>query len=95
MSTYSDTGAIRAARSGTASERIPRRIIAGGTSAERKTAERGNYMNKLGFMATFVTGGALLAILAGALAFMMGNVHFAIRYEACGDKRQSYPDLRR
>lgn len=24
-------------------------------------------------MATFVTGGALLAILAGALAFMMGN----------------------
>lgn len=73
MSTYSDTGTIRAARSRTASERIPRRIIAGGTSAERKAAERGNYMNKLGFMATFVTGGALLAILAGALAFMMGN----------------------
>ena len=31
-------------------------------------------MNKLGFMATFVTGGALLAILAGALAFMLWNI---------------------
>lgn len=74
MSTYSGTGEIHAARSGTASERTTRRIIAGGTSAERKTAERGNYMNKTGFKATVIVCGAILAILGAALTFMLCNI---------------------
>ena len=53
---------------------IPRRIIAGGTSAERKTAERGNYMNKTGFKATVIVCGAILAILGAALTFMLCNI---------------------
>lgn len=51
-----------------------RKKAAGELPEHGSAAERGNYMNRFGRLATFISGGAILAALGAALAFMLWNI---------------------